>query len=56
MTAYKFTGKPIDKAYDYLRHLLRHGWEFPDACYKAAQREDVPYDSLVAFYDERTAA
>jgi hypothetical protein len=45
----------LDKAYDQLCHLIRHEWEFPDACFKAASREGVAYEALADFYDEMNA-
>ena len=51
-----FTGTPLEKAYDQMRHLMRNDWEFPDACFKAASAEDVPYETLADFYDEMNAS
>jgi hypothetical protein len=53
--SHRFTGTPLDKAYDQLCHLIRHEWEFPDACFKAASREGVAYKALADFYDEMNA-
>ena len=52
---HKFTGTDLDKAYDNLCHLIRHGWDFPDACYKASQSNGIDYATLSAFYDEMNA-
>lgn len=52
---HRFTGKPVEKAYDQMRHLMRNDWEFPDACFKAASAEGVPYETLADFYDEMNA-
>jgi hypothetical protein len=38
-----------------MRHLMRNEWEFPDACFKAASTEGVPYETLADFYDEINA-
>lgn len=51
-----FTGTPIEKAYDQMRHLMRNDWEFPDACFKAASTEGVTYETLADFYDEMNAS
>jgi hypothetical protein len=53
---YRFTNTEMHRAYDQLRHLLRNEWEFPDACFKAASREGVPYEALADFYDEMQAS
>jgi hypothetical protein len=55
-TTHRFTGTPVEKAYDHMRHLMRHEWEFPDACFKAASAEGVPYETLADFYDEMNAS
>ena len=51
-----FTGTPIEKAYDQMRHLMRNDWEFPDACFTAASTEGVTYETLADFYDEMNAS
>jgi hypothetical protein len=53
--SHRFTGTPLDKAYDHLCHLIRNEWDFPDACFKAASREGVAYKALADFYDEMNA-
>jgi len=50
-----FSGTPVEKAYDQMCHLIRNDWEFPDACFKAASWEGVPYETLADFYDEMNA-
>jgi len=52
---HRFTNTPLHRAYDYMRHLMRNEWEFPDACFKAASAEGVPYETLADFYDEMNA-
>jgi hypothetical protein len=52
---HRFTNTELHRAYDRLCHLLRHEWEFPDACFKAASHEGVPYEALADFYDEMNA-
>ena len=49
------TTKQIEKAYTHMRHLMSNGWEFPDACFKAASAEGVSYETLADFYDEMHA-
>lgn len=47
-----------DRLADALAHLLRCievGEEFPDACWRAASRHNVPYEALQAAYDEAHA-
>lgn len=55
-TAHQFTGTAVEKAYDQMSHLMRNDWEFPDACFKAASAEGVPYETLADFYDEMNAS
>ena len=43
------------KAYNHMRYLMAQGWEFPDACFKAASAASVPYEALADYYDEVTA-
>jgi hypothetical protein len=50
-----FTNTALHRAYDQMRHLMRNEWEFPDACFKAASAEGVPYQTLADFYDEMNA-
>ena len=46
----------MEKAYNHMRHLMAQGWEFPDACFKAASAaENVSYEALADYYDEVTA-
>ena len=52
---HSFTGTPVEKAYDQMRHLIRNEWEFPDACFKAASSEGVSYETLADFYDHMDA-
>lgn len=54
-TAHRFTGTPVEQAYDQMRHLMRNDWEFPDACFKAASAFGVAYEALADFYDEMDA-
>lgn len=49
-----FTNTALHRAYDYMCHLMRQGYEFPDACFKAANIA-VPYEVLADFYDEMNA-
>ncbi|GEM_PF-1929074 len=42
----------MTKAFDYLLSLIEQGWEFPDACAKAATKFDVSHDLLRRMYDD----
>ncbi len=44
--------KNMQNAYHMLRNLICCGWEFPDACAKAAQQFGVNADELRREYDE----
>jgi hypothetical protein len=52
---HRFTNTALHRAYDLMRHLMRNEWEFPDACFKAASAEGIPYKALADFYDEMNA-
>jgi hypothetical protein len=52
---HRFTNTALHRAYDRMCHLMRNEWEFPDACFKAASTEGVPYEALADFYDEMNA-
>ena len=52
---HRFTNTALHRAYDRMCHLMRNEWEFPDACFKAASAEGVPYEALADFYDEMNA-
>lgn len=43
----------LSSALSTLLAFIATGWEFPDACSKAALRWDVDYDELRDLYDEQ---
>lgn len=45
----------MEKAYNHMRYLMAQGWEFPDACFKAASANKVAYEALADYYDEVAA-
>lgn len=45
----------MTNAYNLMCHLMNNGWEFPDACFKAASAHSVDYTELADYYDEATA-
>lgn len=45
--------KIMSAALDYLEKLIREGWEYPDAEYKAACKFGVSADELRADYDRQ---
>jgi hypothetical protein len=46
----------LERAYALMRDLMRHEYEFPDACFAAAMRLRVPYKELSDYYDAQTGA
>jgi hypothetical protein len=47
---HKFSGTPLDKAYDSMCHMIRHGWDFADALKTAAQREGANPNDVSALW------
>lgn len=47
--------RKLEDALAYLKFLIKEGWEFPDACSKAAFKHNVDYTLLRRAYDESYA-
>ena len=41
----------MEKAFEDLCYYILNGMEFPDACWRAASKNNVPYEALQNLYD-----